>query len=383
MVALGFGVVAPAIPLFARHFGVSKAAAGAVISAFAFARLVTAPFVGGLVNRFGERVVLAAGIAIVAASSALAGLAASYWQLLLLRGVGGVGSIMFSVASSSLLIRVTPDHLRGRAQGAFAGGFLLGTIAGPALGFVAVWSLRAPFFLYAATLVGAGAIGLAALRHSELAARGTGRGGTLTFAAAIRLRAYRAALLSNLAAQWTVNGVRVALVPLFVGDVLHRGSGWTYGGFFVVSVVSGLLLGPFGRRADTTGRRPVLIGGLITGALGLAVIPLWPSLVGLLVAMALLGAAASALSVAPGAVLGDVVGGRGGTVVATFQMAGDVGSVLGPLLAGRLADGHGYGPAFALGSVVALLPVVAVLRAPETVRRRESVPIPIEPPEAD
>ena len=50
MVALGYGMVAPAIPLFARQFGVGKAAAGAVISAFALMRLLTAPFVGRLVN---------------------------------------------------------------------------------------------------------------------------------------------------------------------------------------------------------------------------------------------------------------------------------------------------------------------------------------------
>ena len=62
MVALGYGVVAPALPLFAREFGVGKAAAGAVISAFAFMRLLTAPFVGRLVNAFGERIMLASGI---------------------------------------------------------------------------------------------------------------------------------------------------------------------------------------------------------------------------------------------------------------------------------------------------------------------------------
>ena len=121
MVALGFGVVAPAIPLFARHFGVSKTAASGVISAFAAARLIAAPFSGRLVNAFGERVMLATGIGVVAVSSFLAGLAGDYWQLVVLRGVGGVGSIMFSVSASSLLIRVTPGHLRGRAQGVFAG----------------------------------------------------------------------------------------------------------------------------------------------------------------------------------------------------------------------------------------------------------------------
>ncbi len=106
MVALGFGVVAPAIPLFAREFGVSKTAASAVISAFALMRLVTAPFVGRLVDALGERVVLASGIGIVAVSSLLAGLAQAYWQLLVLRGAGGVGSIMFSVSAASILVRV-------------------------------------------------------------------------------------------------------------------------------------------------------------------------------------------------------------------------------------------------------------------------------------
>src|SRR5262249_29259277 len=143
---------------------------GAVVSAFAFMRLAMAPFVGRLVNAFGERVMLATGIGVVAVSSLLAGLAQSYWQLLVLRGAGGVGSIMFSVSAASLLIRVTPDHQRARAQGVFSGGFLLGIIAGPAVGTVASLSLRAPFFIYAGTLVGAGLLGLGALRHSELAA---------------------------------------------------------------------------------------------------------------------------------------------------------------------------------------------------------------------
>ena len=134
MVALGFGLVAPAIPLFARQFGVGKTAAGAVISAFALTRLLTAPFVGRLVNAVGERIVLAAGIGVVAVSSALSGFAQAYWQLLVLRGAGGVGSIMFSVSAASLLIRVTPSHQRGRAQGVWAGSFLIGLIAGPAVG---------------------------------------------------------------------------------------------------------------------------------------------------------------------------------------------------------------------------------------------------------
>ncbi len=366
MVALGFGVVAPAIPLFARHFGVSKTAASGVISAFAAARLIAAPFSGRLVNAFGERVMLATGIGVVAVSSFLAGLAGDYWQLVLLRGVGGVGSIMFSVSASSLLIRVTPGHLRGRAQGVFAGGFLLGAIGGPALGVVAAWSLRAPFFLYAGTLVVAGAIALGALRHSELAARSTSRASTLALRTALRDRAYLAALTSNLAEDWAVVGARSALVPLFVVDRLSLSSNWTYFGFFTLSAVSGVLLLPFGKRADTKGRRPVLLLGLLVGAAALASLPLVPNAAGLIGVMALLGVSGAALSVAAGAILGDVVGGRGGTVVSTYQMAGDAGTVAGPLVAGWLADAHGYGAAFGVSAAIVAAPVAMVLIAPET-----------------
>jgi MFS family permease len=374
MVALGYGIVAPAIPLFARQFGVGKAAAGAVISAFALMRLLTAPFVGRLVNGFGERVMLATGIIVVAVSSLLAGFAQDYWQLLVLRGIGGVGSIMFSVSAASILIRVTPSHLRGRAQGAWAGSFLLGMIAGPAVGTVATFSLRAPFFLYAGTLVVAGALALSTLRHSEFAARPSARTVALPLRAAMRNRAYVAALAASFAGDWAVVGARTAIVPQFVTDRLGLGHGWVYAAFLVVSIVSGALLLPFGRIADTRGRRPVIMIGLLIGSVGFVLLPSVPTVVGLLVAMALLGVAGAADSVAPGALMGDVVGGRGGTVVAVFQMSGDLGAVIGPVAAGWIADGFGYPATFLVSAAVSAAPLPLVAAAPETLTAAPAQP---------
>jgi MFS transporter, DHA1 family, multidrug resistance protein len=366
MVALGFGLVAPAIPLFAREFGVGKTAAGAVISAFALMRLVAAPFVGRLVNAAGERVMLAVGIGVVAVSSALAGLAQQYWQLLVLRGAGGVGSIMFSVSAASLLIRVTPSHQRGRAQGLWAGSFLIGLVAGPAVGTVASFSLRLPFFLYAGTLAGAGTIALVALRHSEFAARQTATAAPLPLKTALRDRAYIAALVASFAGDFAVVGARSSLVPQFVTDDLGRGPGWVYVAFLITSIVSGALLLPFGQVADTRGRRPVIVGGLAVGAVGFVLLPAWTTLAGLVISMVLLGVAGAADAVAPGAVLGDVVGSRGGTVVAVFQMAGDLGAVIGPVAAGAAADANGYPLAFFISAAVALSPLPFVLYARET-----------------
>ena len=153
-VALGYGIVAPAIPEFARQFGVSTAAAAGVVSAFALMRVVGALPAGRLVDRFGEHSVMAVGIAVVAVSSVLAGFSQSFGQLIVLRGVGGLGSAMFSVSTQTLLLASVPGAQRGRASGLFNGGFLLGGISGPAVGgLVAAWSLRAPFLLYGGLLV--------------------------------------------------------------------------------------------------------------------------------------------------------------------------------------------------------------------------------------
>ena len=311
MVALGFGLVAPALPLFAREFGVGHAAAGAVVSAFALMRLVMAPFVGRLVNAFGERVLLATGIGVVAVSSALAGLAQTYWQLLVLRGAGGIGSIMFSVSAASLLVRVTPSHLRGRAQGVWAGSFLIGLIAGPAVGTIATFSLRLPFFLYAGTLVVAGLLGLGALRHSELAARRAVRATPLALVVALRNRAYLAALAASFAGDFALVGARSSIVPQFVHDRLRLGPGWAYAAFLVDQRRQRPAAAADRPPRRHTGPAPVIAVGLLIGAVAFAVLPSLPSAAGLLGAAVLLGVAGASDSVAPGAVMGDVVAGRG------------------------------------------------------------------------
>jgi MFS family permease len=373
MVALGFGLVAPALPLFAREFGVGKTAAGAVVAAFALMRLLMAPFVGRMVNAVGERLLLAIGIGVVAVSSVLAGLSQSHWQLLVLRGAGGIGSIMFSVSAASLLVRVTPSHLRGRAQGVWAGSFLIGLVCGPAVGTVATFSLRLPFFLYAGTLVCAGILGLGALRHSELAARDSARSEPMALRLALGQRAYLAALAAAFAGDFALVGARSAMLPLYIREDLELSSGWVYGAFLLVSIISGALLLPSGKVADTIGRRPVIAFGLAIGAVAFLVLPTVPATAGLVLATLLIGVAAASDSVAPGAVMGDVVAGRGGTVVAVFQMAGDLGTVLGPVVTGFVADQAGYSPAFVLCAVVCALPLLIVMSAPETLLRQQDV----------
>lgn len=149
LVMVGYGVVFPVLPVFARSFGVSTFATGALVSAFAFTKLVTSPWCNRLIQAIGARTAIGLGSGVVAASSAACGLAQNYWQLLLARGAAGVGSAFFSVSALSLLLASAPPERRGRASALFSGGFLLGGMVGPAAGGLLTGiSIRAPFFFY-------------------------------------------------------------------------------------------------------------------------------------------------------------------------------------------------------------------------------------------
>ncbi len=389
-VAIGFGILAPALPIFAKTFDVTALQASAVISVFALMRLVFAPVAGVLVDRLGERIVLTSGLFIVATSSAIAGFSQTYLQLIAFRGIGGIGSCMFTVSALALLLRVVDSHQRGRAASAFQGGFLLGGVAGPAVGGIVVAiSIRAPFFVYAASLFVAALVTLIFLTRARLHEReeevSHGQSDKLQeLRTALRDKAYQAALGTNLIAGFVTFGLRSSVVPLFVVEGLQRGASLSGFGFLAAAAVQAIVLLPAGRMADTQGRRKALLYGTIATAIGLVFLTLADTAVhGLgqaamlgtilfLVSMAIQGFGAAFLGSAPSAVIGDVMGGKkGGIVVATFQMMSDVGAILGPLAAGLLVDLFDFNWAFAFGAVLAVLPIFLVIRMPETLDRSD------------
>jgi len=269
VIAIGFGIVAPALPTFARSFNVSVTAASIVVSAFAFMRLAFAPASGRLVSGFGERPVYIWGITLVGLSTGACAFAADYWQLLVLRALGGIGSTMFTVSAVALLIRLTPPPLRGRSTGLWATSFLLGSVAGPLVGGGLIGiSLRAPFIVYSISLFVAAAVAWVFLRRSTLAGIVTATAETpaLTVREALRHPTYRAALASNFANGWVVFGVRVSLVPLFVVEVLHRADSLAGVALSVFAAGTIAVLTFSGRLVDALGRRlPMLVGLAVTG----------------------------------------------------------------------------------------------------------------------
>lgn len=358
VIALGFGLVAPALPQFARSFDVGVTAATVVVSSFAAMRLLFAPASGSLVQKLGERPVYITGLLIVALSTGACAFAASYWQLLVFRALGGIGSTMFTVSALGLLVRIAPPDARGRVSGLYATSFLLGNILGPLFGGALIGlGLRAPFLIYAvALLVAASVVGIS-LRSSELARPDSGDGvPVMRLRDALRSPVYRAALGSNFANGWVVFGVRVAMVPLFVVEALDEGEAFAGVALTAFAVGNALVLIKSGKLSDRFGRRPFVLAGLVVCGVSTIAMGFTESVVWFLITSFVAGMGSGLSNPSQQAAVADVVGSkaRGGPVLAAFQMVADVGAVIGPVAAGFLADRLSYSTAFAVTGVIML-----------------------------
>lgn len=373
VIALGYGLVSPVLPQFAQSFNVGVAAASVIVSAFAFTRLIFAPVGGQLIGKLGERPVYITGLLIVAASTGACAFAQSYWQLLIFRGLGGIGSTMFTVSAMGLIIRLAPPSIRGRVSSAYASAFLLGSIGGPVLGgLLAGFGLRVPFVVYALALLVAAAVVFFRLKDATLGSKDPRKKQVpMAFREALRDSAYRSALVSSFANGWSSFGVRVALIPLFAAAALGAGPELAGIALAVFAAGNAAALTFSGRLADTIGRKPMVlmglgVNGVATGAIGFTD-SVWPFLAVSVIA----GLGSGLLNPAQQAVVADVVGNdrSGGKVLAAFQMMADTGAILGPILAGLLADRLSYTWAFGVTGVIALVAAVVWLGGRETISR--------------
>jgi MFS family permease len=369
IIMLGFGIVAPILPLYARTFGVSLDAVGVLIAAFSLARLALDPFTGAITDRFGERGAIVLGAVIVGVSSGLAAIAPTFTLLVIFRGAGGAGSAVFFAGIMSYLLRTIPPGRLGRVMGVWYASFNVGIIAGQPLGGVfASWlGPVSTLWVYAVTCF-VGAVVFSRTIHpppheEDGSARSTG----------IRRlrwdRPFVTVLLANGAYAWVVAGVYSTLLPLFGRDEAGLSFLGIGIGLAIASFTEFGVLFPAGKATDRIGRRAVLV----------------PSYAALVVALILWPLATTPALFMFGSGLFGIVTGYGGvpqapmlsdlttedaqrTAVAVFRFVGDLGFVLGPLVAGWSAGSWGYGAAFALSAVPVAVALGFLLSIRETLR---------------
>ncbi len=154
---LGFGIVVPLLPLYARHLGAGPASVGLLLAAFSAAQFVSAPLLGRLSDRIGRKPLLIVSLAGTAAASLLTGVAGSLWLLVVARLLDGASGGSVAVAQASAADMVGPDdHMRvfGLLGAAYGVGFVIGPAIG---GLAALGGARIPFFV-AAGIAGLNAV---------------------------------------------------------------------------------------------------------------------------------------------------------------------------------------------------------------------------------
>lgn len=384
IVMLGAGIVLPILPLFARSFGVGYGETGVLIGAYGAARLLVDLAAGNAVDRWGERACAAAGLATVAVSSLLTGLAPTFALAVVFWACAGAGSAVVFAALYSHLLRVVPQARMGRTLSVFYGSFNGGLVAGSFLaGIVASGlGLAAPLFVSAGLTLASAALYLRfvpapvrppapphlsaeeVMAEQAMAVPRRGRAG---IAEVLRTPGFVSVIVTNLAYLWIVAAVFDTLVPLFAKDELIMSAKGIGVVFAVALAAEFLVLYPAGAVADRRGRRFVLVPALVALAVMSAAVGWATSPLMLGVLMALTGIAFGFAGVPPAAMLADIVPGeRSGTGVGIFRFCGDVGFTLGPLVAGYTATAFGFEVAFAVAAVPTLVALLFALRAEET-----------------
>ena len=150
-------VVPPLLPRIMDDLDLSIAAAATLGASFAIATAIPQPFFGYLADRFGRRIFAVGGVVTSAVFVSLIGFAPSFWPLLLMLVMGGLGGAAFHPPGASYAVRVGAGRGGGKRYSVFSFGGAVGYAAGPLVavalvawgGMKGLWVAMLPAVLFA------------------------------------------------------------------------------------------------------------------------------------------------------------------------------------------------------------------------------------------
>ena len=376
LLAFSQGLLIPVLPLFAKSLQASYGLVGLVSAGTALGMLIGDVPGGVLVRKLGQRTAMLLGVGCTALATIGVFWARSIPEVTILRVITGFGTALYSVSRHAYVADAVRTSGRGRAISLLGGLFRVGGFVGPLIGgtIAQAYGLRTPFLVVGATSAAA-FVAIAIFcrstdnRHHS---QSPPVGGHLAEVLRARFGVLASAGTGQLFAQMIRSG-RGIVIPLYAADVI--GLDVQAIGLVVSfsSAVDMMLFYPAGLIMDRLGRKWAIVPSFLIQALGMSLVPLTGSFLGLLLAATLIGfgngfSSGSMMTLgadlAPENARGEFLG--------VWRLIGDVGSSGGPLIVGSIAD------AFAL-PVTALLMAGAGLMAgavfgllvPETLKRRQ------------
>ena len=133
LAALDQTIVATALPAIVSDLGGLQHIAW-VTTAYLLTATVSTPLYGKLGDLFGRKHLFQVAIVIFLIGSMLSGLSQTMGQLIVFRGIQGLGAGGLMVLAMAIVADVIPPRDRGRYQGLFGAVFGAASVAGPLLG---------------------------------------------------------------------------------------------------------------------------------------------------------------------------------------------------------------------------------------------------------
>ena len=357
---LGGGLIAPALPLYARTLGADYRDLGLIGASHGLAfALLTVPL-GRASDRFGRRAILLLSAIGVGASATLylvvghvAGLAAGK----LLEAAAWAAFWPTLEAWIAERFGTRAGAAMGVAYGAYAAAFVVGSSIG---GFVIeALGLRAPFALYLAT-AGLSVVLVAVLAGGDAADPQTARHGVAVTPRIVTTnpawaRTQRALAYATGFVYVYGLGTVLAFLPAYGADraLSPRGVGLLLGAYWIARVIGSL---GAGRVSDALGRRLVLVPAMLAmvGGASLVVAPLGPRAL-FFGAVALGLAAGASAPTCVGLIADHVSAAERGTAMGRFEAACGVSILASGLLGGYAAEGLGGEAPYVIVGALALV----------------------------
>lgn len=365
---VGFGIVIPILPYYAKSLGAHGFKLGILLGAFSGMQFLATALLGRFSDRIGRRPILLTTMVLNIAGYTVFAFAGTYWVLLIARLVAGFAGGNISVAQA-YVADITTAEDRSKGMGLIGMAFGIGFIVGPGIAGVTAqrWGHAAPGLVAAGlslvNLISAYFILAESLKEEHRVARELWPFRHMS--EALAHPELRPLMLVWVMAPFAFAGYSVAL-PLWAAVRL----GWhesDLAKFFVlVGVISALVQGGLFRILTRhVGDRLLLIIGMFGMAVAIAVIPLLDQTMTLYAWTVLLAFSNSIMApAATGLVSTFAAANEQGAVLGVAQSLSALGRCLGPWLLGGVYDWVSPTAAFLAAGAIMLLGWVASLGVP-------------------
>ena len=133
LAALDQTIVSTALPTIVGDLGGLQHLSW-VVTAYLLASTASTPLYGKISDLYGRKPVFRFAIIVFLIGSALAGMSTQMWELIVARGIQGLGAGGLMALAFAIIGDVIPPRERGRYQGYFGAVFAISSVAGPLLG---------------------------------------------------------------------------------------------------------------------------------------------------------------------------------------------------------------------------------------------------------